>query len=71
VPSVASPWLPERISSRREGTDRKTLELDEVLLDVTRGLVEGIDVALARVWLVDAADGALHLPASSGSVRAE
>jgi transcriptional regulator with GAF, ATPase, and Fis domain len=43
-----------------------TLELDEVLLAVTRGLVEDIDVALARVWLVDAADGALHLRASSG-----
>jgi transcriptional regulator with GAF, ATPase, and Fis domain len=43
-----------------------TLELDEVLTAVTRGLVEDIDVALARVWLIDPADGALHLRASSG-----
>jgi transcriptional regulator with GAF, ATPase, and Fis domain len=43
-----------------------TLELDAVLASVTRGLVEDLGVALARVWLVEPDDGALHLRASSG-----
>ncbi|HEX3769794.1 MAG TPA: sigma 54-interacting transcriptional regulator [Polyangiaceae bacterium] len=43
-----------------------TLDLDEVLAAVTIGLVEEIDVALARIWLLDEVDDALHLRASSG-----
>jgi transcriptional regulator with GAF, ATPase, and Fis domain len=43
-----------------------TLELDEVLAAVTRGLVEELGVALARVWLVEPADSSLRLRASSG-----
>ncbi len=43
-----------------------TLELDAVLSSVTRGLVEDLGVALARVWLVETGDGAMHLRASSG-----
>jgi transcriptional regulator with GAF, ATPase, and Fis domain len=43
-----------------------TLDLDEVLAAVTTGLVDEIDVALARIWLIDEAGGALLLRASSG-----
>jgi transcriptional regulator with GAF, ATPase, and Fis domain len=43
-----------------------TLELDAVLTSVTRGLVDDLGVAMARVWLVEPADGAMHLRASSG-----
>jgi transcriptional regulator with GAF, ATPase, and Fis domain len=52
----------DRVSLRMTST----LDLDEVLAAVTVGLVEEIDVALARIWLVDEADAALHLRASSG-----
>ncbi len=43
-----------------------TLELDAVLGSVTRGLVDDLGVALARVWLVDPGDPAMRLRASSG-----
>jgi transcriptional regulator with GAF, ATPase, and Fis domain len=43
-----------------------TLELDAVLASVTRGLVDDLGVALARVWLVDPGDPAMRLRASSG-----
>jgi transcriptional regulator with GAF, ATPase, and Fis domain len=43
-----------------------TLELDAVLASVTRGLVEDLGVALARVWLVEPGDAAMTLRASSG-----
>jgi transcriptional regulator with GAF, ATPase, and Fis domain len=43
-----------------------TLELDAVLASVTRGLVEDLGVALARVWLVEPGDEAMQLRASSG-----
>jgi transcriptional regulator with GAF, ATPase, and Fis domain len=42
------------------------LNLDAVLASITRGLVEDFGVALARVWLVEPGDPALHLRASSG-----
>jgi transcriptional regulator with GAF, ATPase, and Fis domain len=43
-----------------------TLDLGEVLTAVTRGLVDELGVALARVWLVELADRSLRLRASSG-----
>ncbi len=43
-----------------------SLELDDVLASVTRGLVDDLGVALARVWLVEPGDRAMHLRASSG-----
>jgi uncharacterized protein YigA (DUF484 family) len=43
-----------------------TLELDAVLASVTRGLVEDLGVALARVWLVDPGEAVMKLRASSG-----
>jgi transcriptional regulator with GAF, ATPase, and Fis domain len=43
-----------------------TLELDAVLASVTRGLVDDLGVALARVWLVDPGEPAMRLRASSG-----
>jgi hypothetical protein len=58
-----------------------TLELGEVLAEVTRGLVEDLDAALARIWLFGPGDvcatcvqaphcpnraSCLHLVASAG-----
>jgi transcriptional regulator with GAF, ATPase, and Fis domain len=43
-----------------------TLELDAVLASVTRGLVDDLGVAFARVWLVEQGDPVMHLRASSG-----
>jgi transcriptional regulator with GAF, ATPase, and Fis domain len=43
-----------------------SLALDDVLRSVTEGLVHDLDVALARVWLVEPGDPLLHLRASSG-----
>jgi transcriptional regulator with GAF, ATPase, and Fis domain len=43
-----------------------TLELDAVLASVTRGLVDDLGVALARVWLVEPGDPTMRLRASSG-----
>ena len=43
-----------------------TLELDTLLASVTRGLVDDFGVALARVWLVEPGDNAMHLRASAG-----
>jgi transcriptional regulator with GAF, ATPase, and Fis domain len=41
-----------------------TMELGDVLAAITRGLVDELDAALARVWLL--ASGVLHLAASAG-----
>jgi transcriptional regulator with GAF, ATPase, and Fis domain len=43
-----------------------TLELDAVLASIAGGLVEDLDVALARVWLVEPGDTAMTLRASAG-----
>jgi transcriptional regulator with GAF, ATPase, and Fis domain len=43
-----------------------TLELDAVLGSVTRGLVEDLGVALARVWLVEPGEAVMQLRASAG-----
>ncbi|HEY1697050.1 MAG TPA: sigma 54-interacting transcriptional regulator [Polyangiaceae bacterium] len=43
-----------------------SLALDDVLRSVTEGLVHDLDVALARVWLVEPGDALLRLRASSG-----
>ncbi len=43
-----------------------TLEVDAVLASVTRGLVEDLGVALARVWLVEPGEAVMHLRASAG-----
>jgi transcriptional regulator with GAF, ATPase, and Fis domain len=43
-----------------------TLELDVVLASVTRGLVDDLGVALARIWLLDPGDAEMRLRASSG-----
>ncbi len=82
--SPSPPLALEDVAARSSALDRvalrmtSTLELEAVLDAVTRGLVEELDVALARVWLADAPDAdpssdssdskerALHLRASSG-----
>jgi transcriptional regulator with GAF, ATPase, and Fis domain len=44
-----------------------SLELDEVLAEITRGLVSGLEAAMARIWLVRPEDpGTLRLVASAG-----
>ncbi len=74
LPAPLPPAL-EDVAARASALDRvalrmtSTLELEAVLEAVTRGLVEELDVALARVWLADsvgAGERALHLRASSG-----
>jgi Nif-specific regulatory protein len=66
------------VAARASALDRvalritSTLDVEDVLDAVTSGLVEELDVALARVWLADAGeDGekALYLRASSGLSR--
>ena len=44
-----------------------TLDLDEVLGEITRGLVRDLEAAMARVWLIRKGDPQyLHLVASAG-----
>ncbi len=79
--SPSPPFALEDVAARASALDRvalrmtSTLELEAVLEAVTRGIVEELDVALARVWLADPTDArdasdskqrALHLRASSG-----
>ncbi len=52
-----------RVTLRMAGS----LELDDVLSEITRGLVDELGAALARIWLTRADDpGVLHLAASAG-----
>ncbi|HEY8088255.1 MAG TPA: sigma 54-interacting transcriptional regulator [Polyangiaceae bacterium] len=60
-PASLEPTALERIALQMTGT----LALDDVLSSVTDGLVHDLDVALARVWLLESGDE-LHLRASSG-----
>src|SRR5580704_16239714 len=73
------PQALEDVAARASALDRvalrmtSTLDLEAVLEAVTQGLVEELDVTLARVWLAETTDDGertLHLRASSGlSVR--
>jgi transcriptional regulator with GAF, ATPase, and Fis domain len=71
VPNLPPP-VPDDPGAPASAFDRvalrmtSTLDLDEVLSEITVGLVDDVEVALARIWLVDEAAGALQLRASSG-----
>jgi transcriptional regulator with GAF, ATPase, and Fis domain len=64
--AIDEPTSPEGALDRVVLRMTSTLDLDDVLSVVTRGLVDDLDVALARVWLIDASETALLLRASSG-----
>ena len=61
-PAALEPRALDRIALEMTST----LALEDVLRSVTEGLVQELDVALARVWLVEPGDGVMHLRASSG-----
>jgi transcriptional regulator with GAF, ATPase, and Fis domain len=62
----ADPGTPANAFDRVALRMTSTLDLDEVLSAVTTGLVDEIDVALARIWLIDESGAELILRASSG-----